>query len=322
MLISDERWQSRTLPPARQLPGFQEVLDRTHFHWDLKSEQDDRYLAQVRRRMVDDYVLTHIIADPVTGFRSTSDINKGQEDYFCLLFFEQGECLLEQGRNGCVVESGKIAIWDSTRPAKFQNSTTLDQYSILIPRENARLIIPGIEDMCGLSVDGRHGLGAILYSHLKQIHETIELVDPKDRPAVLRATVELVAAAFRPENANPEGSAFRNAVRKRVQQYIIDNLADPDLSPAQIASAFRFSARYLHRLFEESDESVGSWIRKKRLNAARADLMEVATAGISITEIAMRRGFSDASHFSHAFRHEFGMSPRECRREAQSRIQG
>ena len=33
------------MPPPRQFRGFQEVLDRTHFHWDLKSAVDGGYQA-------------------------------------------------------------------------------------------------------------------------------------------------------------------------------------------------------------------------------------------------------------------------------------
>ncbi|ATW04998.1 helix-turn-helix domain-containing protein [Sphingorhabdus sp. YGSMI21] len=317
-IIEEESWQSASLPPTRQLPGFQEVLDRTHFHWDLKSDLNDRYIAEVRRRAVNDYMLTHIVADPVTGFRSMDDVKKSNDAYFCLLFFTQGECLLEQGANETVVTNGKIAIWDSTRPAKFQNTSRLTQYSILIPRDNAKIMIPGIEDMCGLSVDGTKGLGSILHSHLVQIHQAIELVEPEDRPAVLRATVELVAAAFKPESANRSSTAFRQAVLNRVQEYIVANLGEPDLSPATVAAAFKFSPRYLHRLFEESDESAGSWIRKRRLHAAKADLGDAGNSRLSVTQIAMRRGFADASHFSHAFRKEFGQSPRQFKQSCRS----
>lgn len=316
MLISDESWQSQMLPDDRQLPGFQEVLDRTHFHWGLSSNETERYLAQVRRRVVNDYVLTHIVADPVTGFRTMQDVRKGGDEYFCLLLFDQGDCLLRQGRNETELHQGHIAIWDSTRPAMFQNSTQLDQYSILIPHADAKMIIPGIEDLCGLSIDGNQGLGSILHSHLKQVHNTIENIDPQDRPAVLRATVELVSAAFRPESANRNTSSFRNAVLARVQEYIIQHLGDPGLSPAKIAAAFNFSPRYLHRLFESSEESVGNWIRKKRLAAARSDLREPSHHAASITQIAMRRGFSDSSHFSHAFKNEYGMTPRDMRRQS------
>ena len=272
MLLSEERWSSTNLPPPRQLPGFQDVLDRTHFHWGLSAQGGGQYLAKVRRRAFDEFVFTHIVADPVTGFRTMDDVKRSEDDYFCLLFFEDGHCRLQQGRNECIVDGGRIAIWDSTRPAMFENDETLHQFSILIPHRTGKLIVPGIEDMCGLSVDGTQGLGAILLSHLRQVHSTIETVDAQDRPAVLRATVELIAAAFRPEIANASSSAFRRALLGRVQDYILANLSDPGLSAAGVAAAFRFSPRYLHRLFEESGCTVGNWIRKRRLAASRTDL--------------------------------------------------
>jgi AraC-like DNA-binding protein len=198
----------------------------------------------------------------------------------------------------------------------FENSDELHQLSILIPHRTATMIVPGIEDMCGLTVDGSAGLGSILLSHLRQIHRTVETVDPQDRAAVLRATVELLAAAFRPEPDRIAGSAFRRALLGRVQEHILAHLGDPALSAATIAAAFRFSPRYLHRLFEEFGVTVGTWIRERRLMAARSDLASRAMAGFSITQIAMRHGFADASHFSHAFRDAFGLSPREYRQTA------
>jgi len=313
MLHSEERWTSASLPPPRQLLGFQEVFDRTHFHWGLSGGGADRYLANVWRRAIGDFVFTDIVCDPVTGYRTMDDVKRGAEDYFCLFHFEEGNCLLRQGRNESVVRRDTIAVWDSSRPAMFQNSDQLHQLSIMIPHRMAKTIVPGIEDMCGLTVDGSTGLGAILLSHLRQTHKTVDTVDPQDRSAVLRATVELVAAAFRPKPERLAGSSFRRALLNRVQEHIIAHLDDPSLSAATIAAAFRFSPRYLHRLFEEYGVTVGTWIRERRLQVARSDLASRALAPYSITEIAMRHGFADASHFSHAFRDAFGVSPRAFR---------
>lgn len=315
MLLSDERWSSAQLPPARQLPGFQEVFDRTHFHWGLCAPSHFEYAAHVHRRAADDFVFTRIFCDPVAGFRTADDVRRNDEHYFCLLYFDAGVCRLRQGRNETIVQPNTIAVWDSTRPAEFQNSEALDQHSILIPYQMARLLVPGIEDLCGLSVDGNAGLGAVLLSHLRQVHKTIGEIDPQDRPAVLRATVELIGAAFRPSFDQLGSSSFRRALLNRVQDYILANLHDPGLSAASIAAAFRFSPRYLHRLFEEFDVTVGTWIRKRRLAESCSDLTNRNSAALSITEIAMRHGFADASHFSHAFKDEYGMSPREYRRQ-------
>lgn len=314
MTNPEEHWNSAAIPPQKQFTGFQEIFDRTHFHWDLKSQCDGGYSASIRRRRFDNYVFTNIIADPMAGFRRVEDVKRDRDEYFCLLFFDGGRCSLSQGRNESLVQANTISLWDSTRPAMFANAEPIAQNSILIPHRDAKTIVPGIEDMCGLVVDGSAGLGAILLSHLRQIHSTIDTVPPEDRPAVLRATVELLAATFRPKLDHTASTTFRQALLNRVQDYIVANLSEPTLSPASIAAAFRFSPRYLHRLFEEFDVTVGEWIRRRRLINARADLTAAGQRSLSVTEIAMRHGFADASHFSHAFKAAFGMGPRDFRK--------
>ncbi|MFK5073667.1 hypothetical protein ACI4BE_29510, partial [Klebsiella pneumoniae] len=79
---------------------------------------------------------------------------------------------------------------------------------------------------------------------------------------------ELLGATFRPSVSRPGSSAFRRALLKRVQDYILVNLDSPGLSAASVAGAFRFSPRYLHRLFEEFGVTVGTWIRQRRLEAS------------------------------------------------------
>lgn len=312
---AEEIWTSEHIPAPRQFGGFQEVLDRTHFHWSLKHDQRDRYPARVKRRQIDDFGFTSIVADPLAGVRTAQDLNKGGAEFFCLLYFDAGRCGLRQGRNETLITRDRIAMWDSARTAEFDACEAVHQVSLLIPHRTATTIVPGIEDMCGTSIDGSKGLGALLLSHLKQLHLTIGAIDAGDRPAVLRATVELVGAAFRP-HLETGGSSFRRALLARVKDYILANLHDPELSPARIAAEFRFSPRYLHRLFDDLDFTVGEWIRRRRLTAAKSALACRSNDGISITEIAMRFGFSDASHFSHSFKQEFGIAPRDARHAA------
>jgi len=311
-----ESWTSRILPQSTQFRGFQQVFERTHFHWDLKRDNRDTYLADVHRRSIDQFGFTQIEADPLSGARTASDIKLSDDHYFCLLYLDKGASVLGQGGNESELRAGSVALWDSTRPAFFNATERLHQYSLLIPHEIGTMCLPGIEDLCGLEVGGEHGMGAILLSHLKQLHATIDSVESRDRPAILRATVELAAAAFRPDRERIGGTAFRRALLARTQEYIIDNLGDPELGPQSIAAAFRFSPRYLHRLFNEFDITVADWIKRRRLFRSRTELEDAGLDGQSITQIAMKNGFGDGSHFSRTFRAEFGVSPREHRYEA------
>lgn len=310
-----ERWNSRNAREGREFREFQEVFERTHFHWDLHHDPAKWNRAKLKKTIVDDFVFTRVASDPMAGTRTSSEIRLSDNHYFCLLYFERGTSLLRQGANESVIRRNSIALWDSTRPAFFDATEPLLQVSLMIPHQVATNCLPGIEDLCGLEVSGESGMGAILLSHLRQMHASIDSVAPRDRAAVLRATVELTAAAFRPETQKEGGTAFRRTLLHRVQEYILSYLSDPALGPQAISAAFGFSPRYLHRLFSEFDMTVSEWIKRMRLERCRYDLEDPRLADQSISQIAMRNGFGDSSHFSRSFRSEFGLSPREHRQQ-------
>jgi len=49
------------------------------------------------------------------------------------------------------------------------------------------------------------------------------------------------------------------------------------------------------------------------LERCRADLGDAALAGEPVATIGFRWGFTDAAHFSRAFREQFGVAPRAYR---------
>jgi AraC-like DNA-binding protein len=61
---------------------------------------------------------------------------------------------------------------------------------------------------------------------------------------------------------------------------------------------------------------VTDWIRRRRLDHCKRELLDPRNAGESISTIAARWGLADSSHFSRLFRTTYGMSPREFRSRA------
>lgn len=99
-----------------------------------------------------------------------------------------------------------------------------------------------------------------------------------------------------------------------VQAFIDRRLADPRLSPGTIAAAHHISLRLLHKLFEEHGTSVGRWIRDRRLERCRRDLLDPALSDVPASAIAFGWGFADAAHFTRVFREAYGHPPGEYRR--------
>jgi AraC-like DNA-binding protein len=68
--------------------------------------------------------------------------------------------------------------------------------------------------------------------------------------------------------------------------------------------------RYLHRILQRESIRFSAWVRRSRLEGTRRDRINHNTP---VAAAARRWGFTDAAHFSKAFRSAYGTSPRERR---------
>src|SRR5262249_34171091 len=109
-------------------------------------------------------------------------------------------------------------------------------------------------------------------------------------------------------------------LQPRIEHYIETHLPENTLGPTAIAAATGISVRHLHRIFAAKGCTVAEWIRERRLERCRSDLADPRLLEGSITEIAFSWGFSDSAHFSHSFRNEFGISPRQFRSKARAKM--
>lgn len=95
-----------------------------------------------------------------------------------------------------------------------------------------------------------------------------------------------------------------------ILKYIDDHLCEP-LTLEQIEKEFFISHTHLSRIFRhEYGASPYQYIILQRINLARSML---ANTDLSISDIAMRLGFSDAHYFSYTFKKETGSTPRQYR---------
>ncbi|MGO4429323.1 helix-turn-helix domain-containing protein, partial [Streptomyces sp. MCAF7] len=156
--------------------------------------------------------------------------------------------------------------------------------------------------------------GGLLSPFLAGLVDGAGTYSPSTSERMARNVVDLlgVLAGEVLGRSNADTPAGNRALLLRIQAFIDRHLADPDLTPQAIARAHRISLRYLHKLFESEDATVGRWIQRRRLEECRRDLAYRAN-GTTIAAVAHRWGFSSAAHFSRAFRATYGMAPREWR---------
>ncbi|WBB80404.1 helix-turn-helix domain-containing protein [Micromonospora sp. WMMD882] len=100
----------------------------------------------------------------------------------------------------------------------------------------------------------------------------------------------------------------------RVRAFVRMRLADPDLTPAAIATAHGISLRQLYKVCAEANLSIEQWIISERLHRVRHELTQPDRQHVPIGVIALRWGFRDPTHFTRRFKARYGMTPSQWRR--------
>lgn len=118
----------------------------------------------------------------------------------------------------------------------------------------------------------------------------------------------LLMNALAPE-PSPPGPSRRQAA-KRAEEYLLANIQN-SVSMADLCAATKSSERTLLLGFNEVfGVSPKQFLKSLRLNLAKRDLRN-ASFGATVTDIAVRWGFTHLSRFAADYRTMFGESPRE-----------
>ncbi|TVS16603.1 MAG: helix-turn-helix domain-containing protein [Gammaproteobacteria bacterium] len=204
--------------------------------------------------------------------------------------------------------------------ATLRFNTAFRQLFIKAPRcALSPRLIPGFRSHVG-HIDGQRGIARVFSGMLGALAGAMDDVRPEELVAVELALTEFlvacIAAGEHPDAGFGVGSGVREACLQRVCQSIEARLGDPELNLATIAKEHGVSPRYLQKLFALAGKTFSSYVRTRRLERCRTDLVNPLYARLSISEICFRWGFNCSSHFSRAFREQYQNSPREYRRGA------
>jgi len=144
-----------------------------------------------------------------------------------------------------------------------------------------------------------------LYKNARDMSDTEFL-----KSSQLAADLVLFALSEFADMASGE-TPVRTANLLRAKRIIRRRMAEPDLTPSDIANSSGLSLSYLHELFHDSNDgvSVAQYLKNERLKRAREILASPTRHLYSITRIAFDCGFTNLAHFSRSFKAAYGVSP-------------
>jgi AraC-like DNA-binding protein len=250
--------------------------------------------------------------------RTPALIRRSDPELFKLDVQVRGRTVLAQGGREAVLGPGDLSLIDLARPSEVHDIGNVNEIVVVqFPHAALPLRHDELERVTAVRVPATDGLAAPISALAR--HLALSLADhaATDGIRLSAAFMDLVivALAQRLDRVDAVSSATRHrALFASVQAFIDQRLADPRLSPAAIAAAHHVSLRLLQRMFEEQGTSVGRWMRERRLERCRRDLLDPARADVPASAIAHGWGFADAAHFTRLFRAAYGYPPGEYRR--------
>ncbi|GAB3230735.1 helix-turn-helix domain-containing protein [Mycolicibacterium hippocampi] len=232
----------------------------------------------------------------------------------------RGYCVLTQDGREAALTPGDFALYDTRRQYQLSFDDTFKCLVVMFPRELLPLRNDELGQFTARRVSGRQGIGGLVAPLLLTMSKQMRSDELSANLEVSSAVINMLAAAITEQlgvESRVPPETHRAALILRIKAFIDARLEDPELSSSRIAEAHNISSRYLQKLFESEGMTVTDWIRSRRLEHCRSDLLDPRFAGTSIGAIAARWGLIDSSYFSRLFKLAYGEAPREFRAHAQ-----
>lgn len=237
--------------------------------------------------------------------RTPAHLRSGEAEDIWLGFFQNGYGRLEQADRRTLLSPEDLVLYDAAQAFRFSLAGE-NNHLLRIPRPLLEPHIPGIESMTAVVLDNRRPGLAPLREMMRQIGSAPAWLENESVSVRFSQTLlDLLSLALQPlEEAI--GVAERD-LYGRVLSYIERNLPDTTITADSLARAHHISTRTLSRAFGRHQRTPMAVLWEMRLQAAHKILTNDRTA--NITDVAIRCGYSDLSHFSHTFRKKFGYPP-------------
>ncbi|HMA11540.1 MAG TPA: helix-turn-helix domain-containing protein [Steroidobacteraceae bacterium] len=211
------------------------------------------------------------------------------------------------------VETGDLCLLDHARTYQLEHGDGMRTLCVDIPRATLEALLPAPQRAVGVRLSPRRGAVRLLAGLLRELGAELQPgAQASFTPAFAQGLMGFIAEAYAAEpDCLPESALVARGAALRAR--IDARLAEPDLAPRDIAREAGISERRLRALLAAAGEGFGAYLLRRRLERCAGWLRHPAWRQLSITQIAFRAGFNNATHFGHAFRQRYGMAPRDWR---------
>jgi AraC-like DNA-binding protein len=293
---------------------WHETIASTYFPLDLKFREPASFTGELSDWQLGGVSLSRLTSEALQYRRLPHHFRGERDEHFLVTVPARSEIFFAQAGKDVRCNPGGFILERSHEPYEFSHADPADLWVMKVEAKALGLRLRAPDRFCSMQFNAAEGAGGLFTDMLHLIPMRFDAMSIEVRETVGKQLIDLLVLALKADERTltTGTSTVREAHLTRIESVVRKNLGDAGLDPETIARACGISTRYLHELFRDTNQTVGSWIRDQRLEAAREALTDRSNKQ-SLAEIAYRFGFGDQAQFSRAFRSAYGMAPKDFR---------
>jgi AraC-like DNA-binding protein len=305
-----QHWSTADVESRHALAYWVDTICESFLEIDIDTPERERFRAQLSQSPLGPATLHIVEADTQKIRRTPARIANTRYASYFLLQLRAGKLNFQQYGRDCCIEVGDCVLVDCNAPYRLECLHTTRSVALRFPRDWLRNWLPAPESLAGRPLRFGTGWSNTLSAALANLDTEREEEFALPEGVVAEQIAALLALAAGPDT---RASRASEKLLNRIRGTIRDRCHEAGLTPAEIADAHGISKRYLHYLFAQADSTFGNELMRMRLNCAHRLLTDTRYSALAISEVAVRCGFLEPSHFARRFRKEFGSGPVQFR---------
>jgi AraC-like DNA-binding protein len=311
-------WSTEQVAPKDRFDYWREVRAKGLFGatCELEREQRPQFVGEFGLRKIGSAGFVELRASPYHIERSATDIANSPGDSLCI--YQQlggGGWFRVNNTDDFTVTTGGFATSYSDLPYHTVplDARGYDLRILKVPMADIALAKTGLHDLTPKPFGSLAFLAPLLESCFSDLTETGNGSDSLAAKALVQTLTQLtlVERGIVSPNSRIAQYAVRAGRLSLARRLMASHLAQPQMSPAFVATLLGISVRHLHVLFEEASMSFSHTVTALRIARSRRLLREAPA--MTVAAIAYASGFDSLATFYRVFRAVEGITPGDFR---------
>ncbi len=317
-----ESYSTATVHAKEKVDYWQDLCSRTYADLELAPRDHRNFEGTLRRSFAGPFAFVKVSSSAASITRTEEHVTGSGGHRFDIFLTLRGASLCFHNGRCATLKAGDFTLVDISLPYRFEFEDVCSAVSIGMPEALIRAYLPVPGAFLCRPMSGLRGVNRLASVMIDCLCDQVQSGQVSAvGPSLARGVLDIVATAYASVTDSPVPESTAAASRRvQIRTYIEAHLRDPRLTPRRIAEALGISPRYLRLLFSQADETISQYVTRRRIEEVARRLTEPLWRGTTITDIAYDWGFSDAAHFSRAFRQRHGLTPRQYRQTHTVRV--